>query len=294
MNNNICGIYAIGSKCKPNRIYIGSSIEIYKRWAYHLFLLRNSRHHSRKLQNHYNKYGEDDLKFDVIIECGDDILLRAEQSFINLYHPWFNISMAANSRAGVKTSEETKRKISESHTGERNPMYGKRLSENHREKISKSLKGKIPWSAGKKLSRETRIKLSINSGVVIPVINIETGILYNSLSEAAESVNHKYTWLRDRLNGRTKNNTSFRLLSDYDNDRAINAFRKNNISEDVRNKMGKNNAFAILIINIETGIFYDSIAEAAASVNKKYNTLCYWLLEGNKNRCPFRRVSDYE
>lgn len=58
-----------------------------------------------------------------------------------------------------KCSEETKKKLSLSFSGEKNPMYGKsaikgkRLSEEHKRKISEAHKGK-------KLSEETKLKIS--------------------------------------------------------------------------------------------------------------------------------------
>ena len=58
-----------------------------------------------------------------------------------------------NSRYGKPMSEETRRKLSESHKG-------KHLSEEHRKNVSASLKGKVPWNKGKHLSEETRRKLS--------------------------------------------------------------------------------------------------------------------------------------
>jgi len=43
-----------------------------------------------------------------------------------------------------------------------------------------------------------------------PVVNIETGVYYDSISEAADSVNMKMPNLANRLNGKYKNKTPFR------------------------------------------------------------------------------------
>ena len=51
----ISGIYKIQSKLKPDRIYIGSAVNIRTRWNVHLCNLRNSMHHSKKLQRHFDK-----------------------------------------------------------------------------------------------------------------------------------------------------------------------------------------------------------------------------------------------
>ena len=52
MNLNISGIYQIQSIIKPEKKYIGSAINIRKRWHIHLCNLRKNKHHSKKLQRH--------------------------------------------------------------------------------------------------------------------------------------------------------------------------------------------------------------------------------------------------
>ena len=54
----ISGIYKIQSIIKPERCYIGSAVNIQKRWRDHKRELRNNKHSNKKLQNHCNKYGE--------------------------------------------------------------------------------------------------------------------------------------------------------------------------------------------------------------------------------------------
>jgi hypothetical protein len=53
---NISGIYKIQSIINPERVYIGSAISIRNRWCTHKSELKGNKHHSPKLQNHYNKY----------------------------------------------------------------------------------------------------------------------------------------------------------------------------------------------------------------------------------------------
>lgn len=48
---------------------------------------------------------------------------------------------------GKHHSEEAKRRISESHMGKKNPMYGRIFTEEHREKLSEAKKGKLPNNA---------------------------------------------------------------------------------------------------------------------------------------------------
>lgn len=170
------GIYGIRSLSHPNRFYIGSSVNIIKRWELHRNNLRLNKHHSQKLQRHFNKYGFDDLKFEIILRCDRENLLQYEQAFIDLYKPYFNINPTAGSNAGIRVSETTKRKMREAQLGkrhseetlkklgdarrgEKNWIYGKTVPDNVREKISNTLMGHPVSDETKKkqqLAREKR------------------------------------------------------------------------------------------------------------------------------------------
>jgi group I intron endonuclease len=187
---NISGIYKIKSKVKPERIYIGSSVNIQERWRKHINYLKNNKHQSIKLQRHYNKYGKNDLVFSILIGCNKEDLMVMEQFYLDAYKPYFNTCLTVDSvMAGRKVSEETKQKIrktlkghipwikgkhyseeskhkmSESHKGkklseehkrkigrkgEMHPMFGKHHSEESKRKMSEIRKGKSPWNKGKK------------------------------------------------------------------------------------------------------------------------------------------------
>ena len=61
---------------------------------------------------------------------------------------------------GKRHTDESRRKMSESLKGEKNPFYGKHHSEDTRIKMSESHKGRIPWNKGRTASIATRRKLS--------------------------------------------------------------------------------------------------------------------------------------
>jgi hypothetical protein len=116
----ISGIYKIQSIIKPQRCYIGSAVNIHKRWWNHAWELRNNRHHSIILQRHYNKYGEADLQFSVLLGCNKEDLVSIEQYFVDFYNPYFNINKITRrgyGMLGLHHSNETKLLQSRSHKG---------------------------------------------------------------------------------------------------------------------------------------------------------------------------------
>lgn len=113
----LTGIYKIESLIHSDRCYIGSAFFIDKRWQLHLTNLKANKHHSIILQNHFNKYGIEDLMFSIIEECDRNDLIKKEQYYIDSLKPYFNVCQIVNSRLNLKHSESTKKKISQSHIG---------------------------------------------------------------------------------------------------------------------------------------------------------------------------------
>ena len=67
-NTNVSGVYSI--RCKKNgRIYIGESENIEIRWSQHKMNLRYHTHHSKLLQEDYDKYGLDAFVWSILCEC---------------------------------------------------------------------------------------------------------------------------------------------------------------------------------------------------------------------------------
>lgn len=149
------GIYKIQSQIKPERIYIGSAVNFRKRKILHLHQLRNDKHANTKLQNHFNKYGESDLVFSLVLGCKREELINNEQFFIDAYSPWFNINQRANSCFGRVVSEKTRRLLSDAKLG----VKKKPLSLEHRKKLSDSLMGN-KRRLGTRHSEEIRRKIS--------------------------------------------------------------------------------------------------------------------------------------
>lgn len=141
------GIYKIQSKIKPYRFYIGSAVNISRRYSVHLWDLKRGTHHSSKMKNHYNKYGKDDFILSVVLYCDKNELITKEQECIDQYAPFFNECKVAGSNLGIKRTEETKKKMSASRMGIR---------------VSEEAKCKLrEFNKGKKLSEETKRKIGI-------------------------------------------------------------------------------------------------------------------------------------
>lgn len=148
----ISGIYKIQSKIKPERIYIGSAINISNRWRSHINSLKRNKHDNGRLQNHFNKYGEVDLQFSILLGCPKEDLIKIEQYFLDSYTSWFNICrIAGNVMGGRKHTEETKQKMrkpksEEAKANMRIGMKGKIYSEEGKYKLSIAAKKRKPYT----------------------------------------------------------------------------------------------------------------------------------------------------
>jgi group I intron endonuclease len=142
------GIYKITSP--TNKIYIGQSINIYKRWNYHKKIYKNKK---SKLYSSFLKHGVEKHDFKIIALCLAEDLNEVEKYYIDLYQT-FNNKNGLNLRDGGgskgKMSEETKVKISKSTKGK----LGKKKTLEQKKAQSERQKGKI-------ISKETKKKMSL-------------------------------------------------------------------------------------------------------------------------------------
>jgi len=172
------GIYKIYNMIS-GYFYIGSAVNLKRRWKEHKQYLNQNTHKNIHLQNAWNKYGPDAFTFLHIeyttLEALTPIwsekhqckVILPEQFWLDKY--WgtgllYNICSIASSTKGYKHSEETKKKISESHKGQISTFKGKHHSKESKKKLSDSHKGifdgKNNPNYGKHASTETLKKMS--------------------------------------------------------------------------------------------------------------------------------------
>jgi hypothetical protein len=199
-------IYKIQSLLFPSRFYIGSTARWASRKSAHRNALRNNMHCNPKLQNHYNKYGKDDLVFTLIEKhefISGSYLLEREQFFLDAMKPWFNIARIASAspggrlskeiikkRKGRKHSEETKIRMSEA-------RMGIKFSEEHIENLRKSHLGN-KCHLGHKLSDESKRKIGeANKGKRhTDEFRLQKSLFFKSIKRTEEWIDN---WRKSRI-----------------------------------------------------------------------------------------------
>lgn len=162
------GIYKITCTAN-NKIYIGSSVNLRIRWRDHKNTLRKGAHRNSRMQNAWNKYGEDSFTFEVIELVMPWSLLDREQYWLDKLKPYdrnigFNINPKAESAFGRECTPETRAKIGAANRG-------RKVSDETRSKLSEAGKGRKHnaetlhkmslKSRGRKLTPEAKEKISI-------------------------------------------------------------------------------------------------------------------------------------
>lgn len=202
----ISGIYKI-INLSNNKYYLGSSVDIYRRFKEHFTLLRGNRHHSRSLQNAFNKYGEELFTLEITeqtifngVICKEykmEYLQCLEQYYLDLYNVYtigYNCSKKAdypfvkrtkeslekskNTRIlrNTKMSQETKNKISISNkNSEKVTKANRRTAETRKIKI-------YQYSLDGSFIKEWRNKDLIEQELNILKYNIDYAVLKSNSS----------------------------------------------------------------------------------------------------------------
>lgn len=237
----ISGVYII-KNIVNNKIYIGSSVDIHKRWKEHIRLLRNNKHKNKYLQDDWNKYGEHEFEFTIEEETVylKKEVLEIEQKYLNLYKSFdkntgYNVCKFAGSSLGIKWSEESKQKCSilnkdraQWHSDRmkktwsenreyllkcikdkcNDKEYRKSLSENH--KLKNISAGENNPNFGKKNLKLSKFNKEIKSKSIIQMDLFGNFInLWYSVREAARELKIDRSAIRRMCDGKTIKNQKF-------------------------------------------------------------------------------------
>ena len=153
--------------------YFGQTVySIENRWRHHIYSTQHSSDH--KFHRAIRKYGEENFIIEEVLTVSaptKESLKRKldylEQHFIQKFdtkrNGYNSTDGGDGGLLGYSFTEETKRKISLSRIGEKNPFYRKHLSKEHRRKISEAQKGKTSPMKGRTLTEEHKRKLSLSN-----------------------------------------------------------------------------------------------------------------------------------
>lgn len=123
---------------------------------------------------------------------------------------------AAQKNRGQKRTPEQIKNISDAHKGQKPWCTGKKFTEEHKQHLKDAWKPRKVWNKGIKMTEEQKCKLRGIKKVKLmkKVIDIETGIIYESVMSAAEMFNISKNSLCHMLLGYIKNKTNLRYLKE--------------------------------------------------------------------------------
>lgn len=156
----VCVIYKLYFD-NDSRFYIGSTNDLQERLQAHNRAILKQKHFNRYFQRLCLKLGIENLRFEILIKCPQDYLLKAEQWFVDKLKPELNLAETVgrppkNRKRGYEMSEEAKLNISKAKTGQKVDRSNYTHSEETLQKISNSLKGRVITDEWKQRMKEAK------------------------------------------------------------------------------------------------------------------------------------------
>lgn len=100
-------VYYIRNKIE-NKYYIGITNNFRTRVKKHVYNLNKNKHHSKKLQESFNKYGIDNFEFGILLktDCTRDEILEKEKEYIRKYDSYnngYNMNLGGKENNGFQS-----------------------------------------------------------------------------------------------------------------------------------------------------------------------------------------------
>jgi group I intron endonuclease len=190
-----------------SKTYIGVTNSIITRFSSHRLKLSNKTHRNKNLQSDWDLYGRDSFLFDIICEFENKIEAHRVEKYYTDYIFCSNKELCYNIYSGGMPYFPFGNNIKPSEGAIINSNIYKSthvVSIETRQKRSNSLKGRI-------FSVETRKKIKEKAHLAKKVIDINSGQIYNSLTDASILYpNIKYATLGSWLRYPNRNKTTLR------------------------------------------------------------------------------------
>lgn len=215
------GIYKISSP--SGRVYVGQSVDLRARFAKYRLLHCDGQ---KRLYNSFIKYGVDQHSFEIIEYCSSSEMNIKERAYQDQYDVLgkrgLNCKLTPTDRQKGRHSEETKRKIAQSHIGKKHSPETILALKKAKQNISEATKEKLrKYNLGKKMSEATKEKqrrrmMGNKYTIGVTPVNAKkvkcqnTGNVFNKIGDAADYLGLKTSTLAAKLRGQSPNDTTFK------------------------------------------------------------------------------------
>jgi group I intron endonuclease len=196
------GIYKI--QCKvDNKIYIGYSSDVKKRFSIHKYKLSKNKHENSYLQNAWNKHGKDNFSFILLEECLIELCINREDYYVKLHKAnnrryGYNLALTGIGSIGKMPKDiiEKSRQVRKDNAQKRGYYFSKETIQKQADgrrgfKHTKEAKEKIKIaSTGRKRTKES-IQKSVNAHILsVEQYSLENQYIrdFSSISEALKNL----------------------------------------------------------------------------------------------------------
>ena len=250
MKEIICGIYKITNP--SGKVYIGEALDIHRRWKHYKGL------HCKRQPPIYNsllKYGVENHLFEIVEECALDELKCRERYWQEFYD--------VLSEKGLNCQYTECGELKQVHTQET------------KDKIGKSQKGKI-------VSEETLEKMRVAGRG-----KIFTEEHRNNISEAAKGEKNSQYGKKGELSPNFgKEGLRGEKSPSWGKRGELSHMWGRKLTEVTREKLRNNSARAKIVLDTQTGVFYNSAVEASKYYNYNLRHLQNMLSGSRTNKTP--------